>query len=148
MAYSRHGIGRRSWQQYHHPMDSVRTLIVDDSDIMRKVLRAVLNGYHSVEVVGQARDGDEAVQQAESLNAGLIIMDVTMPVRDGLTAAELVKKNRPETGILMFSIHRIRDFVETVKKMGLAGFVCKDQGGQVLLSAVDAVLDHRTYFPR
>jgi DNA-binding NarL/FixJ family response regulator len=129
-------------------MASIRTLIVDDSDIMRKVLRAVLNGYHGVEVVGEARNGDEAVQQAESLNAELVIMDVTMPVRDGLTAAELVKKNRPETGILMFSIHRIRDFVETAKKMGLAGFVCKDQGGQVLLSAVDAVLDHRTYFPR
>jgi DNA-binding NarL/FixJ family response regulator len=128
-------------------MDSLRTLIVDDSGAMRTVLRAVLNGYHGVEVVGEATNGEEALQQVQALAPDLIIMDVSMPVLDGLSVAELVKKNRPGTGILMFSIHRIRDFVESAKKMGLGGFVCKDEGGQALLSAVDAVIEDRTYFP-
>lgn len=128
-------------------MASLHTLIVDDSGAMRRVLRAVLNGYHGVEVVGEATNGEEALQQVQTLAPDLIIMDVSMPVLDGLSVAKLVKKNRPETDILMFSIHRIRDFVESAKKMGLGGFVCKDEGGQALLSAVDAVIDHRTYFP-
>lgn len=128
-------------------MNSLRTLIVDDSGPMRKILRAVLNGYHGVEVVGEAANGEEALQQVETLDPGLIILDVSMPVLDGLSVAEVVRKNRPGTGIVMFSIHRFRDFVESAKKMGLGGFVCKDEGGQALLSAVDAVIDHRTYFP-
>jgi DNA-binding NarL/FixJ family response regulator len=128
-------------------MASLRTLIVDDSGTMRRVLRSVLNGYHGVEVVGEATNGEEALRQVQTLEPDLIIMDVSMPVLDGLSVAELVKKNRPETGILMFSIHGIRDFVETAKNIGVGGFVCKDEGGQALLSAVDAVIDHRTYFP-
>lgn len=128
-------------------MGPLRTLIVDDNAAMRRVLRAVLNGYHGMEVVGEATNGEEALQQAETLVPDLIIMDVSMPVLDGLSAAECVKRNRPETGILMWSVHRIRDFVESAKNMGLGGFVCKDEGGQALLSAVDAVIDHRTYFP-
>jgi two-component system nitrate/nitrite response regulator NarL len=136
-----------SWQ-YQRGMSSVRTLIVDDNENMRRVLRSVVNGYHGIEVVGEAGNGEEAIQKTANLSPDLIIMDVSMPVLDGLTAAELVKKNRPDANIVIFSIHRIRDFVESAKSMGLAGFVCKDQGGQVLLSAVDAVLDHRTYFPR
>lgn len=128
-------------------MDTLRTLIADDSGVMRKVLRSVINGYHGIEVVGEAANGEEAIQQAQNLTPDLVIMDVSMPALDGLSAAERIKKYRPETGILIFSIHRIRDFVETARQTGLSGFVCKDEGGQALLSAVDAVIRHRTYFP-
>lgn len=128
-------------------MGSLRTLIVDDSAAIRRILRAVLNGYHGVEVIGEATNGEEALQRVETLAPDFIIMDVCMPVLDGLSAAECVKRNRPETGILIFSAHRIRGLVENAKNMGLAGFVCKDEGGQALLSAVDAVIDNRTYFP-
>ena len=128
-------------------MALLRTLIVDDNQTMRNILRSVLNGYHGIEVVGEARTGEEALQQVQNLSPDLIILDISLPVLDGLSVAEVVRKNRPETSILIFSIHRIRDFVEATRRMGLGGFVCKDEGGQALLTAVDAVIDQRTYFP-
>jgi DNA-binding NarL/FixJ family response regulator len=128
-------------------MASMRTLIVDDSGTMRRVLRAVLNGYHGLEVIGEAANGEEAIQQAQNLMPDLIIMDLSMPVLDGLSASQVVKKYRPETNILVFSMHNVREYIEAAQKLGLSGFVYKDEGGSELCSAVDAVLQHHTYFP-
>ena len=62
----------------------------------------MVNGYHRIEVVGEAANGEEAIQQAKILTPDLIIMDVSMPALDGLSAAELVKRYRLETDILIF----------------------------------------------
>lgn len=128
-------------------MNSLRTLIVDDSETMRRVLRAVVNGYRGVEVVGEAGNGEQAIQQVHSLTPDLVIMDVSMPVLNGLTAAEFVKKYWPQTEVLIFTAHRFSYFIDAAKYLGLSGFVCKEDGGQSLLSALDAVIHHHTYFP-
>src|SRR5450631_16697 len=105
-------------------MGSIRTLLVDDHGTMRRVLRAVLNGYHGVEVIGEAENGEQAIQQVRKLTPDLVIMDVSMPALDGLTAAEEVKKYRPETEIVIFTAHRFRYFIDIAKRLELSEFVC------------------------
>jgi DNA-binding NarL/FixJ family response regulator len=121
-------------------MQTVRTLITDDHGTIRKVLRAILDGYSTLEIVGEACNGEE-------LRPDLVIMDVSMPRLDGLSAAELIKKVRPETTILIFSMHLVNEFIETAKGLGLDGFVFKGEGGTGLLKAVDVVLRGQKYFP-
>ena len=128
-------------------MASIRTVIVDDNAAMRKALRAVIDGYRSLEVISEAANGEEAIRQVQNLMPDLIIMDISMPILDGLSAAEVVKRHRPETDILIFSTHKIREFIESAKKIGLSGFVSKDEGGVGLLNAVNAILQHHPYFP-
>lgn len=128
-------------------VSALRTLIADDNPTMRKILRALVDGYRDLSVVGEAINGEEAIRRARDLQPDLIIMDLSMPVLDGLSAAGIIKHDRPGTEILMFSMHEIPDFVQAAKKLGLSGFVPKRQASSTLLPAIDAVLCHQTYFP-
>jgi two-component system NarL family response regulator len=125
----------------------MRVLIVDDSLAIRRTVRSILDGYDGLEVVGDAENGEEAIERAAKLRPDLIIMDVSMPVLDGLSAAEIIKKYHPEMRILMFSMHQVQEFVETAKRLGLDGYVQKDEAGPALRRAIDAVLSNKTYFP-
>ncbi|ERR1700733_14433023 len=128
-------------------MPHIRTLIVDDHETMRRILRAVLDGYFELEIAGEADNGENALQEVQRLQPDLVIMDISMPLLDGLSTAELIKRFEPKTQILIFSMHYVKEFVETAKKMELSGFVSKVQGGAGLLKAVDAVVHGHKYFP-
>ena len=125
----------------------MRVLIVDDHEGVRRAVRSTLEGYDHLQIVGEAGNGEEALEQTAKLLPDLIIMDISMPVLDGLSAAEIIKRFHPHIQILMFSTHRVRDFIETAKTLGLSGYVAKDEDGPALLHAVDAVLHNQTYFP-
>ena len=79
-------------------------LIVDDNSAIRKSVRSTVDGYDHLQVVGEAANGEEAIAQTAKLDPDLIIMDISMPVLDGLSAAEIIKKYHPLTRILMFSM--------------------------------------------
>jgi DNA-binding NarL/FixJ family response regulator len=123
----------------------MRVLIVDDHLVVRKAVRDTIKDSPEVEIVGEATDGNEALITTEQLRPDLIIMDVSMPVLDGLTAAEIIKTHYPETQILMFSMHKVQDFIDTAKRLGLSGYVQKEDG-RALIDAIDAVRHHQTYF--
>jgi CheY-like chemotaxis protein len=126
---------------------NARVLVADDHEAMRKGVRQVLLGHGRVEVVGEASNGREVIEEARRLRPDLIIMDWTMPELDGITAAQLIKKYSPQTAILIFSVHTSRLFVNYAKNLGLEGFVTKGSSNETLLGAVDAVLHHQKYFP-
>jgi DNA-binding NarL/FixJ family response regulator len=128
-------------------MNRIRTLIADDHGAMRRVLRAMLEGYHHLEIIGEASNGEEAIQHVNSLHPDLIIMDISMPGLDGLTAAEVIKRSNPETKIVIFSMHNVRELIDSAQKLGLDGFVLKDEGRAGLLLAIHEVLQRRTHFP-
>jgi DNA-binding NarL/FixJ family response regulator len=125
----------------------MRVLIVDDQRAVRKSVRRSLGEEHSLQVVGEASNGEEAIQQTKTLKPELIIMDISMPVMDGLTAAELIKKFYTQTMILMHSMYKLKEFIETAKSLGLQGYVSKEENGPALLDAVHAMLRNQTYFP-
>jgi CheY-like chemotaxis protein len=125
----------------------VRTLVVDDHPVARHVLRAKLENHPSIEIVGETPDGKEAIDKAGEFEADLIIVDGTERELDGLWAAQVIKRDRPRTRILVLSLHASRAFVELVKRLGLNGYVDTQRGDADLLAAIDAVLHNQIYFP-
>jgi DNA-binding NarL/FixJ family response regulator len=124
-----------------------RILIADDHESVRKGLHLILESRENLEVVGEAANGKEAIDRSRQLQPDVIIMDLKMPILDGLAAAQVIKKARPQTAILMFSMRTSRLFTEIMENMGMDGFVSKENDSAALLTAIDAVTHHQKYFP-
>ena len=120
---------------------SIRLLIADDHALVRSGLRSMLQREPGIEIVGEARNGREAVELCCSLRPDLVLMDVRMPEMDGLEATRAVKRELPETGVLMVTMHENRDYILEATKAGAAGYVLKDASRNELLSAVRRVVD-------
>src|SRR3712207_1667366 len=121
---------------------SVRLLIADDHALVRSGLRSMLEREPGIEIVGEARNGREAVELCRSLRPDLVLMDVRMPEMDGLEATRAIKRELPETGVLMVTMHENRDYMLEADKAGAAGYVLKDAARDELVSAVWRVARH------
>jgi len=106
----------------------------------------VLAARPDIQVCGEARNGEEAVQLAAELLPDLIILDLTMPVLNGLGAAERIKKLLPEIPILILSMHDGNSLLETFRRIGGRGYVPKNQASERLLEAVDSLARGEAYF--
>src|SRR6266481_9683213 len=138
---------QRASQIIHAPRCFMtRILIADDHEMIRRGVRSVLESRRDVEVC-EAQNGVEAVEKTKEMNPDLVILDVSMPVLDGFTAARQIKEVSPLTRILMFSLHRTEAFVKVAQKIGVSGYLTKTEDAQTLLNAVEAALHNETYFP-
>ena len=124
----------------------MRILIVDDHEALRAGVRSVLES-RGLEVCGEASDGQEALAKALQLRPDLIILDITMPVLDGFTAAREIHKLLPGVGILLLSMHESASMVNVAKSSGARGYVAKSEGIARILKAVDAIAHNKTFFP-
>ncbi len=120
---------------------SIRLLIADDHALVRSGLRSMLQREPGIEIVGEARNGREAVELCRSLRPNLVLMDVRMPDMDGLEATRAIKRERPETGVLMVTMHENRDYMLEATKAGASGYVLKDARDE-LVGAVRHVARH------
>jgi DNA-binding NarL/FixJ family response regulator len=125
----------------------LRILVVDDHEAVRKGICAILSHRPDVEQCHEAGNGLEAIEKARELKPHLIVLDVTMPVMSGLTAARTLVRELPESLILLLTMHQSRQLVEEAKSMGIRGYVSKGDAGAKLLDAVDALLRGETFFP-
>jgi two-component system nitrate/nitrite response regulator NarL len=98
-------------------------------------------------VCAEAADGKEAVEKTRELNPDLVILDITMPILNGLDAARMIKGFAPDIPILVLTVHKSRQLMQEAQKIGVQGYVTKAEASQTLLRAVEAVLQKRTYFP-
>ncbi len=115
---------------------SIRLLIADDHALVRSGLRSMLKREPGIEIVGEARNGREAVELCRSLRPDLVLMDVRMPEMDGLEATRTIKRELPETGVVMVTMHENRDYMLEATKAGAAGYVLKDAVRDELVDAV------------
>ena len=120
---------------------AIRLLIADDHALVRSGLRSMLQREPGIEIVGEARNGREAVELCRSLRPDLVLMDVRMPDMDGLEATRAIKREHHETGVLMVTMHENRDYMLEATKAGAAGYVLKDASRSELISAVRRVAD-------
>jgi DNA-binding NarL/FixJ family response regulator len=125
----------------------LRILVVDDYEAVRKGICAILSSRLDIEVCGEAANGREAIQKARELNPDLIILDITMPLLDGKSAAREIRKFMPDVPILFFSMHDSEQVMQQARAIGVQGFVIKTQAAKTLLNAVDALINKQTFFP-
>jgi DNA-binding NarL/FixJ family response regulator len=123
-----------------------RILIVDDHPIVRKGIRTVLEPNPWLEIVGEAADGEEALEMVKKLHPQLAIMDLTMPKLDGLMVTEKLRQEAPETDILILTMHYDDELARDALRCGARGYVVKTDADQELLAAVERIRQHGTFF--
>jgi two-component system, NarL family, nitrate/nitrite response regulator NarL len=125
----------------------VRVLIADDQPGIRKRVCLTLAARIALEACEEACNGAEAVELAQESRPDLIILDITMPVMNGLDAARKIRQFSPDTPILILTMHKSKQLMEEAQKIGVHGYVVKAEAGHSLVSAVNAVLQQQTFFP-
>ncbi len=123
-------------------------LLVDDHQIIREGLRALIEKSDAATVVGEAGNGADAVRLVGELRPDLVIMDLTMPIMNGIDATREITKKYPGTRVLALSMESDRFFVVEVLKAGATGYLLKDTAFAELSDAIDAVAKGDTYLPR
>jgi DNA-binding NarL/FixJ family response regulator len=122
-----------------------KILICDDHKIFREGLRALLEKQAGVKVVGEARDGLEAVRLDKELSPDVIIMDITMPGLNGIEATRKITKNRKNARIIGLSMHNDRKYVTEIFKAGARAYLLKDSAFEELMGAIEAVSSGRSF---
>ena len=123
----------------------MRILIADDHEVVRKGVRSLLESQDNQSIT-EASNGKEAVDMASEMSPDLVVLDVTMPIMDGLSAAKQIKKAFPRVPIVILSIHNGPEMLRATRRAGADAFVTKSDLGSVLLKAVEAVMQGKTYF--
>jgi DNA-binding NarL/FixJ family response regulator len=124
----------------------LRILIADDHEVARRGIRALLESHASWEVCGEAKDGRETVELANSLKPDLILLDIGMPNLNGLEAARQILAVSPDVAILILTMHDSDQVVREVLRAGARGFLLKSDAGRDLVAAVEALQLQRTFF--
>ena len=119
-----------------------RVLIVDDHRLVREGLRRTLEDA-GFEVVGEAADGAAGVELAEQLRPHVVLMDVSMPVLDGITAIRRLRSRAPDAQVLVLTMHADQELVDDARSAGAAGYLLKDASSEEVIAGVHSVLEGR-----
>jgi two-component system, NarL family, nitrate/nitrite response regulator NarL len=126
--------------------ETIRVLVADDHPVVRKGLQSCLNKQSRLKLVGEASDGDEAVQKALELLPDVVLMDISMPRMNGLTATELLRQQAPQVKVLVLSVHNNREYIFRIIQAGAHGYVSKEASPEELLQAIESVHSGETFF--
>jgi len=118
-------------------MATMKVLIADDHEIVRKGLRAILDGQRECEVVGEAADGRNAVSMAKDLLPDVVVMDMLMPHLNGLEAARRIHREFPDSHILILTLHDVPELTKLAQTAGAQGLVLKSDSNRLLIAAVE-----------
>ena len=124
----------------------VRILIADDHEIVRRGIRPLIESEWGWEICGEATDGRQAVSMALELKPDIVIVDVSMPELGGVEVARQIRRDLPETEVLVFSGHESEALVHQLFAAGARGFVLKSEAVANLIPAIKALCDHQPYF--
>ncbi len=127
-------------------MDPIRVLVADDHPVFRYGMRAILASEPDTELVGEATSGEEAVELAEKLRPGVILMDLNMPRVNGIEATRRILEKIPDTGILMLTMFEDDDSVFAAMRAGARGYVLKGADGAETIRAIRAVATGEAIF--
>jgi len=125
----------------------VRVLVVDDHAVVREAIRALLTLQKDMEVVGEAEDGQDAIEKTRKLSPDVVLMDIVMPVMSGLDATKRISKECPQTRVLILTQYDDKENMFVAKQSGAYGFVAKKAASSDLLTGIRTVGKGR-YFPR
>lgn len=120
--------------------------LVDDHEIFRNGLKQLINSEPDMEVIGEATNGEDALQLLPQLTPDVIIMDIRMPGLNGLETSAALLKASIKSHILFFSLFNEPDYVAAALEMGASGYILKDTSNKIFLSAIRSVANGKYYF--
>jgi DNA-binding NarL/FixJ family response regulator len=123
-----------------------RILVVDDHDVVRQGVRRILRSRSDWEVVGEAEDGVEAIEKIKALEPDLVVLDVSMPRKDGIEVVRDLSKMKVSSKILILTMHDSKELATEVKKSGASGYVNKTHAARDLIRAAQEIFDGGTFF--
>jgi len=127
-------------------MKPLRILIVDDHELIRKGLRALLENQPGWMICGEAVNGRHAVELASQLKPDIVVMDVTMPELNGMEATRQILKERPQTEVLILTVHESEQLVREVLATGARGYILKGDTTRLLFTAIESIAQHKPFF--
>ena len=127
-------------------MKTLRILLVDDHEMVRQGLKAVLETHGGWHVCGEATTVRQAVALARALRPQIVVMDVTMPELSGLEATRQIRAALPRTEVLILTMHDSEQLAREVLAAGARGYLLKSDAGHALVSAVEALAQHKPFF--
>lgn len=124
----------------------IKILVVDDHAVVRSGLMLLLDGKHNMKIVGEAADGNEAIEVALKLKPDVVLMDLSMPHgKDGLTATTELMKHLPDTYVLILTMHDDEEYLFRSIQIGASGYILKSAPHEELLSAILSVSEGNAY---
>lgn len=128
-------------------MEHLRILVVDDHEIVRSLLRHLLEAESGWEVCGEASDGDEAVERSRTLHPDIVVMDAVMPRRNGFDATREILRSTPEIPVVITTLYEYPEVLSQAQSAGALGCVGKSKTTSLLISAVKSAMGRQPFFP-
>ncbi|MBO8169454.1 MAG: response regulator transcription factor [Thermoanaerobacteraceae bacterium] len=120
-------------------MDMIKVLLADDHALIRQGLVKILALDPQLQIVGEAANGNEAVEKTRQYQPDVVLMDINMPGMNGLEATRIIKQEFPEIGVIALTIHDDEEYIFEMVNMGVSGYVLKDVDADTLINAVKQV---------
>ena len=124
---------------------TITVFLADDHTIVRQGLAKLLEAEPHFKVVGEAENGRQAVSMVKALKPEIVIMDISMPLLNGIEATRLIKKSRPQTKVIILSMHTHDRYIEELINLGVSGYLLKDSTGSDIIRAISAAVKGDTY---
>jgi two-component system response regulator NreC len=124
-----------------------RILVVDDHDVVRHGVLLILRAHPEWEIVGEAGDGFEAIAKTQALDPDLVILDISMPRKDGLEVLTELVQMKTRARILVLTMHESKELADALQTAGASGYVIKTQAARDLVRAVQEIFDGNKFFP-
>lgn len=126
----------------------IKIAIADDHQMMIDGIKSLLKQEKNMTVIGEALNGEEMLKVIERKKADVVLMDVRMPVMDGMEATQLISQRFPDVKVLMLTMYNSREYIEKLIKSGAAGYILKNTGKQELITAIETVYRGEQYYSR
>jgi len=123
----------------------IRIILAEDHTIVRQGLARLLDDPPDLKVVGEAVNGRVAVEKALALKPDVIIMDIAMPLMNGIEAAKRIRKHLPKTKILILSMYSHEHYIHELLETGISGYLLKDSSGRDIIKAIHAAMNDETF---
>jgi len=127
-------------------MSKIKLVIADDHQIISDGLKALLSGYTEISILGVASNGKEAVKLAQLLSPDIFLMDVDMPIMNGVEATKAIKKEHPEIRIIILTMHNEAGLIKTLIAAGADSYLLKNTDQEELIAAIHKVAQGKQYF--
>lgn len=128
-------------------MEHLRILVVDDHEMVRTLLRHLLEAENGWEVCGEASDGQEAVERSRVLHPDIVVMDAVMPRRNGFDATRDIVKSTPEIPVVITTLYEYPEILRQAQSAGALACVGKSKTTKLLIPAVKSAMGHQPFFP-